>query len=59
MGTLTFWICAAIAFGLMSGSLYTWLAEGNSRKRTLWIRTTLIYTALALAAVAVAFRIAS
>lgn len=42
----------------MSGSLYTWLASNSTRKTRLWVRATLIYTALALGAVWLAYQIA-
>lgn len=58
MGALSFWIWSAVAFGVMSGSLYTWLASNSTRKIRLWVRATLIYTALALGAVWLAYQIA-
>lgn len=51
MGNLFYWILAAFLFGGLSGALYTWMSPRRYPWRRVLLRSTAVYTAVALAVV--------
>lgn len=58
MGEAEYWLWATIAFGLISAMLYTWLTSGKSNRAWLFIRSAIVYTAVAFVMVRIIFKIA-
>ncbi|MDE5728441.1 MAG: hypothetical protein K2F86_09520 [Duncaniella sp.] len=48
MGNISYWIAGAVLFGLVAGGLYTWLSPRLSGWMWLFVRSSLMYMAVAL-----------
>lgn len=56
MGPLRYWLLAAVVFGILSGSLYTWMSPRRKGWARLWAVSSTVYTLIGLAVVWLLFK---
>lgn len=57
MGNPLYWIIGAWLFGIISAALYAWLSPRSKNRKGLFLRSTLVYTAVGLLIVWILFMI--